>query len=327
MSNFTFKNKKESPLKKFIYPYIIYNNMTVPDYQSLMLPLLKTLSNQEELKTRELVEKLTSEFELSEEDKKELLPSGKQPVMDNRVGWAKTYLLKAGLLISEKRGFVKISSKGLEVLKQNPPKINVKFLEQFPEFIEFRTIKKETSSESIEINKNEISSATPTELIEDGFNSINASLAQELLKNLREMDPYKFEEVVAELLSAMGYGVSQVTKKSGDGGIDGFVNQDKLGLDRILFQTKRYKEENSVTAKEVRDFVGSLELEGVNKGIFITTSKFPKDTSNILKRTPKSIILINGTKLAKLMIEYDVGVSTSKVFKIKQIDTDFFNEE
>ena len=301
--------------------------MAIPDYQTLMLPLLKILSNGEEFKTRDLVEKLSFEFKLSEEEKSELLPSGKQPIMKNRVGWAKTYLLKAGLLISEKRGFIKISENGLDVLKQKPEKINVKFLEQFPEFIEFRTIKKETSSETIETSKEEISDATPTELIEDGFNSINASLAQELLQNLRNMDPYKFEEVVAELLSAMGYGKSQVTQKSGDGGIDGFVNQDKLGLDRILFQTKRYNEDNSVTAREVRDFVGTLELNGVDKGIFITTSKFPKNTDEILKRTPKNIILINGTKLAKLMIEYDVGVSTQKIFKIKQIDTDFFDNE
>ena len=301
--------------------------MAVPDYQTLMLPLLKILSNGEEFKTRDLVEKLSFEFKLSEEDKLKLLPSGKQPIMDNRVGWAKTYLLKAGLLISEKRGCINISENGLKVLKQNPEKINVKYLEQFPEFIEFRTIKKETSSESIETSKDEISDATPTELIEEGFNSINASLAQDLLQNLRNMDPYKFEEVVAELLSAMGYGISQVTKKSNDGGIDGFVNQDKLGLDKILFQTKRYNEDNSVTAREVRDFVGTLDLNGVDKGIFITTSKFPKNTNEILKRTPKNIILINGTKLAKLMIEYDVGVSTQKIFKIKQIDTDFFNNE
>ncbi|NQV77203.1 MAG: restriction endonuclease [Lutibacter sp.] len=291
------------------------------------LAILQSLSNKQEFRTRELVEILSNQFQLSEENKLELLPSGKQPIMDNRVGWAKTYLLKAGLLISEQRGFVKISDKGLEVLKKNPEKINIKFLEKFPEFIEFRSIKKETSNESIETTKEEINNATPTELIEEGFNSINASLAQELLKNLRSMDPYKFEEVVGKLLSTMGYGKSQITKKSGDGGIDGFVNQDKLGLDRILFQTKRYNEDNSVTAREIRDFVGTLDLNGVDKGIFITTSKFPKDTDEILRRTPKNIVLINGSKLAKLMIEYDVGVSTDKIFKIKQIDTDFFSSD
>jgi restriction system protein len=300
--------------------------MTIPDYQSLMLPLLKFLSDEQEHKTREAVEKLSDEFNLSEEERKELLPSGQQPIIDNRVGWARTYMLKAGLLSAPRRGYIKITPKGLEVLKQNPEKINVKFLEQFPDFIEFRTIKKETSKDTSK-DEEEIENVTPDELMEKGYNSINASLAQELLEKLRNVDPYFFEQIIANLLSAMGYGKSRVTKKSNDGGIDGEVNQDKLGLDKIFFQAKRYGENNSVTARDVRDFVGTLDLHGVNKGIFITTSRFPKDTHEILKKTPKNIILINGPKLAQLMIEYNIGVSPEKVYEIKRIDSDFFPEE
>lgn len=300
--------------------------MAIPDYQSLMLPLLKFLSDEQEHKTREAVVKLSDDFELSKEERKELLPSGQQPIIDNRIGWARTYMLKAGLLSSPKRGYIKISSKGLEVLKQNPEKINVKFLEQFPDFIEFRTIKIETSKDMTK-DEDEIEDVTPDELMENGYNSINASLAQELLEKLRTIDPYFFEQVIANLLSAMGYGKSTVTKKSGDGGIDGEVNQDKFGLDKIFFQAKRYGENNSVTARDVRDFVGTLDLHGVNKGIFITTSRFPKDTKDTLNRTPKNIILIDGPKLARLMIEYNVGVSSEKIYEIKKIDSDFFPEE
>lgn len=300
--------------------------MTIPDYQLLMLPLLKFLSGGQEHKTRESVEKLSDDFNLSEEERKELLPSGQQPIIDNRIGWARTYMLKAGLLSAPKRGYIKITPKGLEVLKQNPEKINVKFLEQFPDFIEFRTIKKETSKDTTK-EADEIENVTPDELMEKGYNSINASLAQELLEKLRQVDPYFFEQIIANLLSAMGYGKSRVTKKSNDGGIDGEVNQDKLGLDKIFFQAKRYGETNSVTARDVRDFVGTLDLHGVNKGIFITTSRFPKNTHEILKKTPKNIILINGPKLAQLMIECNIGVSPEKIYDIKRIDSDFFPEE
>lgn len=300
--------------------------MAIPDYQTLMLPLLKSIFDGQEHKTREIINSLSNEFGLTEEERKELLPSGQQPIINNRVAWARTYMLKAGLLSAPKRGHIKITEKGLKVLEQNPDRIDVKFLEQFPEFIEFRTIKKETSKETTK-NEEEIEDITPDELMEEGYNSINASLAQELLEKLRSVDPYFFEEVVGKLLTAMGYGRFKATPGSGDRGVDGIVYQDKLGLDKIFFQAKRYGEENSVTARDVRDFVGTLDLDGVNKGIFITTSRFPRDTNDILKKTPKNIILLDGPKLAKLMIEHDVGVSTQKTYKIKRMDTDFFVEE
>ena len=302
--------------------------MAIPDYESLMLPLLKFLSDEQEHKIKIVVEKLSDEFNLSEEERKELLPSGRQSIIYSRIGWAKTYMLKAGLLSSPKRGYIKITPRGLEILKQNPKKINVKFLEQLhsPDFMEFKTIKKETSKDTTKY-EDEIEKVTPDELMDKGYNSINASLAQELLEKLRTIDPYFFEQIIADLLSAMGYGKSKVTKKSGDGGIDGEVNQDKLGLDKIFFQAKKYGKNNCVAARDVRDFVGTLDLYGVNKGIFITTSEFPKDTEDILNKTPKNIILINGHKLAKLMIEYNVGVSPEKTYEIKKINIEFFPEE
>ncbi len=299
--------------------------MNIPDYQTLMLPLLQTVGDGKEYKTRELIDVLSDKFQLTQEERRDLLPSGTQPIIDNRVGWARTYLAKAGLLTAPKRGYVQITQAGTDVLEDKPSKIDVKFLEQFDTFVEFRSIKKDTFSK--QIKEVETEEMTPDELIERGYNSINTKLAQELLEKLRKIDPYLFEKVVGELLFAMGYGRFEATPYSGDKGIDGIVHQDKLGLERIFFQAKRYAESNIVNARDVRDFVGTLDLHGVNKGLFITTSRFPNDTALILQKTPKNIILVDGSKLAKLMIEHDVGVNTKKAYKIKDIDVDFFADE
>jgi len=302
------------------------NDITIPDYQTIMLPFLKFLSDKKEHKVREIINHISDKFNLTDEERKELLPSGQQPIIDNRVGWARTYIKKAGLIEAPKKGYVKISDRGIEVLQQNPDKIDIKFLNQFPEFVAFRTQKGKTVKNTKKGDSG-IDEKTPTELMEIGNKKINDSLAQDLLEKLRnEIDPYFFEEVVGKLLTAMGYGKSKVTKRSNDGGVDGFVNQDKLGLDKIIFQAKKYDENNTVTATQVRDFVGTLDIHGVNKGIFITTSKFPQKTDQIIGKTTKTIILIQGTELAELMIEYDVGVTTEKTYKIKKIDEDFFIE-
>lgn len=300
--------------------------MTIPDYQTLMLPLLKFLSDFQEHNAKEAIEHLSNEFNLTEAERKTLLSSGKQFIIDNRIAWAKTYLLKAGLLSAPKRSYVKITDRGLEVLRGNPKRIDIKFLEQFPEFIEFRSIKKESDVKTT-TDESEVEDVTPDELMEKGYKLINENLAQDLLNKLRTVDPYFFEEVVGELLIAMDYGRFEPTPGSRDEGIDGIVYQDKLGLDKIFFQAKRYAEGNSVTSRDIRDFVGTLDLHGVNKGIFITTSRFPRDTIDILKKTPKNISLIDGPKLAELMIEHNVGVSQSKTYIIKTIDSDFFPVE
>ena len=304
--------------------------MTIPNYQTLMLPLLKFLQNNKERNVREAIEHLCLEFKLTEQEKQELLPSGKQSIIENRIGWAKTYIVKAGLIEAPKRGFIKITPKGKEVLNKNPDKINIKFLEQFPEFIEFRTIKKEQVEEKskylAEINK-EVENITPDELIENGFNSIQASLSQELLSKIRTNNPTFFERLVLKLLESMGYGKGQVTGRSGDGGIDGYIYQDKLGLDKILIQAKRFGEDTPVSASMLRDFIGTLATNEANKGVFITTSKFPRDSENNISRSPKPIKLIDGTKLVKLMIDHNIGVSSTKIYEVKKIDTDFFIDE
>lgn len=304
--------------------------MAIPNYQSLMLPLLKYLNDGQERNIRDVIKILSSEFKLSEQEKQELLPSGQQPIFDNRVGWARTYLLKAGLIESPRRGVIKITNSGNEVLNKKTTQINVKFLEQFPEFIEFRTIKKgqdeEKSKSLAEINKN-VENITPDELMENGFNSIQASLCQELLTKLRTNSPSFFEKVVLNLLSNMGYGEGKVTGQSGDGGVDGFISQDKLGLDKIFFQAKRFGEDTPVSASMLRDFVGTLDVNGINKGVFMTTSKFPRDAETIISRSHKSIVLVDGLKLVKLMIDFNIGVSPIKSYPIKRLDTDFFIEE
>jgi restriction system protein len=301
--------------------------MSIPDYQTIMYPLLELLKSQEEKSIRQLYDEISNKFSLSDIEKTQLLPSGRQPIIENRVGWSKTYLLKAGLLESTRRGYIKITNLGMDVLKRNINRIDIGYLNQFDGFKEFRTINKEEEPIIKSIAETETSQSTPDELIDFGINKINESLGEELLFKLRNNPPAFFEKVVLDLLINMGYGEGSVTGKTGDGGVDGFVNEDKLGLAKIFFQAKRYKEDNPVTASNLRDFVGTLEVNGVNKGVFMTTSRFPRDSENVISKTQKSIVLIDGPKLVNLMIEYNVGVSTIKTILVKRIDNDFFLDE
>ncbi len=297
--------------------------MAIPDFQTVFLPLLQACGDSKEYRLNDVIDTITKHFNLTEEEINERLPSGKQTVIRNRTAWSCTYLKKAGLLERKRRGFFNITTTGLEVLKQNHDRINVRFLKQFDGFEEFYKGKKSDSNSKEETSDDK----TPDELMDEGYKQIHSNLAEDLLEKLRSIDPFFFERVVGKLLSNMGYGEHEITKKSGDKGIDAIVNQDQLGLDRIFVQAKRYAKNNPVSAHEVRDFVGTLDLEGVQKGVFITTSKFPKDTQEIIAKTPKNIILINGDKLAGLMIDYNVGVSLEKTYEIKKIDSDFFIEE
>ena len=302
--------------------------MSIPDYQSIMYPLLEILSTNEEKSIREVYESISNKFQLTDSERDELLPSGRQSIIENRVGWAKTYLLKAGLLESTRRGHIKITSRGKDVLNSSINRIDINFLLRFPEFQEFRNLSKEETKQVEEQKEiKETINSTPDELIDYGINRINDSLAQELLDRLRNNPPSFFEKVVLQLLINMGYGEGRVTGKTGDGGVDGFVNEDKLGLAKIFFQAKRYKEDNPVTASNLRDFVGTLEVNGVSKGVFMTTSRFPKDSETVISKTQKSIVLIDGSKLVNLMIEYNVGVTTTKTITVKKIDSDFFMDE
>lgn len=308
--------------------------MTIPDYQTIMLPLLKYLGDDIEHSHREVIDHICIKFELTEEEKQEKLQSG-QSRITNRVGWAKTYMFKAGLIESTRRGFYRISQRGKTVLNEKPAEINVRYLKQFPEFLEFQAIqyknnKKEqdtTNSTGLVEVETDVESTTPDELMENGFTSIQANLAQDLLEKLRSNSPSFFEKVVLDLLSNMGYGEGKVTGKTGDGGVDGLINQDRLGLDKIFFQAKIFGEDTPVSASMLRDFVGTLEVNGVSKGVFMTTSRFPKDAENVISRSHKSIVLVDGPKLVKLMIDFNIGVSTTKTYEIKRIDSDYFIEE
>lgn len=302
--------------------------MQIPDYQTIMLPLLEVLSDGRIYTTRELIEALSAKFNLGDEERKELLPSGQQPIFDNRVGWARTYLKKAGLIESDKRGTQKISPKGLEVLKKKPSRIDVAYLEQFPDFIEFRTIRNTVGEESETVEQR--GNKTPEEILEANFTSIQADLAHDLLDKIKNCTPEFFEKLVVDLVVAMGYGGSRLDAgkavgKSGDGGIDGIIKEDRLGLDTIYIQAKRW--EVSVPLKEVRDFTGALLAKGAHKGIFVTTSQFSKDAYEHASsvKQPK-IVLIDGNALVSLMIELGIGVSAQKTYKISKIDSDYFEE-
>ncbi len=304
----------------------------IPDYQTLMLPLLKLLSDGKEHKYRDVIEKLASEFKLSEEEKRIFLASGKQAIFDNRVGWAKAYLKKACLLDSPKRATFVITERGKQTLAENLTSIDNKYLRQFPEFLEFQNFSRsdvEFENDIIDVNENE---NTPEENIEQSFQKIRKSLASDLLIKILDLSPAFFEKLVVELLVKMGYGgsISDAGKalgKSGDEGIDGIIKEDKLGLDTIYIQAKRWKNGNVVGRPEIQKFVGALAGQGAKKGIFITTSSFTKDALDYTPKNETKIVLIDGSLLAQLMIDYNLGCTTQQIYELKKLDSDYFAEE
>ena len=303
--------------------------MDIPDYQTLMLPLLKQINTGSEYRFRDLVELISKDFDLSDDQRSEMLPSGKQPIINNRVGWARTYMLKAGLLEAPKRGTIRITDRGIKVLSDMPNSINVKFLEQFPEFIEFRRRKNKKDSKA-ETSK-QLSLATPEEFLEEAYQSLNNDLASGILAQTKECTALFFERLVIDLLVKMGYGGSrkeagQAIGKSGDGGIDGIINEDRLGLDVIYIQAKRW-DDNTVGRPEIQKFAGALQGRRARKGIFITTSTYSKEAKEFVKNIESNIILIDGDQLTDLMIEHDIGVSLVSEFKVKRIDLDYFIED
>ncbi|MDB9459019.1 restriction endonuclease [Dolichospermum circinale CS-1225] len=303
--------------------------MTIPDFQAIMLPLLQYASDGKEHSLRDAITYLADVFNLSDDERKELLSSGQQAVFDNRIGWARTYLKKAGLFISPKRGFFQITDRGKEILSQNPSEINLKFLNQFPEFIEFKTTKKDNDKSEPEII--ETSETTPQESIEFGYQKIRKELELELLNRVKSCSPDFFERLVVDLLVKMGYGGSRrdagrAIGKSGDGGIDGIIKEDKLGLDIVYVQAKRW--DNTVVGRpEIQKFVGALHGQRARKGVFITTSRFSQEAREYVSIIDSKIVLIDGEELAQLMIDNHVGVSTVSIYEIKKIDSDYFTDE
>ena len=305
--------------------------MAIPDYQTLMLPLLQLLSDEKPHKTRDAIESLAISLKLNDDQRQELL-SGGQPIFNNRVGWARTYLKKAGLLSSPSRGVLIISDRGKAALSQNPAKIDNSFLKQFPEFLEFQNYKSEEHISSQAALISEEDQNTPEENIDIAYQKIRKSLAQELIDTVRGLSPAFFERLVVELLVKLGYGGSikdagQAVGKTGDEGIDGTIKEDKLGLDIIYIQAKRWQSGNVVGRPELHKFVGALAGQGAKKGVFITTSSFTKEALGYSPKNETKIVLIDGQQLAQLMIDYNLGVSIQKVYELKRIDSDYFEED
>lgn len=302
--------------------------MAIPHYQAIMLPLLRCSADGKIRSFREAVEELAMEFDLNKEERSELLPSGKQPIFDNRVGWASTYLKKAGLLTAPERGSIKITQRGLDVLTKNPNTINVEFLEQFEEFIEFRKLRrnKVESDKAKEL----ISTETPEELLESSHQTLRDDLASEILRAITGCSPQFFEQLVIDLLVRMGYGGSrkeagQAIGRSGDAGIDGIIKEDRLGLDIIYIQAKKW--EGTVSRSEIQKFAGALQGQRAKKGIFITTSNFSKEATEYASKIENKIILIDGPSLADFMIDNNVGVTHVANYEVKRLDSDYFTEQ
>jgi restriction system protein len=303
--------------------------MAIPDYQSLMLPLLQFAEDKKEHSLHEAIKFLAEKFSLTENEQQELLPSGKQTIFKNRVGWARTYLSKAGLLVSTKRGFFQITDRGIYSLNKSPERIDNRFLRQFPEFNEFQNRKNE-KTEKIELENQEDINKTPEESLETAYQTILINLATEVLDKVKSCSPNFFERLVVELLVKMGYGgtlqdAGKAVGRSGDGGIDGIIKEDRLGLDVIYLQAKRW--EGNVSRPEIQKFAGALLGNQARKGVFITTSDFTKEARDYVRTISSNIILIDGEELAELMIDYNVGVSVATTYEIKKIDSDYFSEE
>jgi len=298
----------------------------------LMLPVLKLAADGEEHKFSQAVEELADEFNLSAEEINELLPSGSQAVFNNRVGWARSYLKQAGLLASPKRGFFTITPKGIELLATNPEKIDISVLEQFPEFIEFKNRKKEKNDTTSQPEESAVqdSTQTPEDALASAYNQLRAALETEVINTVKDASPFFFERLVVDLLVIMGYGGSRqdagrALGKSGDGGIDGIINEDRLGLDVIYIQAKRW--EGSVGRPEIQKFAGALQGQRARKGVFITTSFFTKEAIEYVSLIESKIILIDGEHLSRLMVEHNIGVSTVGQYEVKKLDSDYFNNE
>lgn len=299
----------------------------IPNFQELMLPFLKMCNDNREHSTRELTDKFIDLLKLSESDINEVMSSG-QSKLANRVGWVKSYFVKSGLLISPERGKFRITERGIILLNQNLNSIDVKTLKQYPDFLNWLEKTKDTNEVSNIVE--EIITITPEEELEKIYNKINNDLSLQLLEIILKNPPSFFEQLVVDLLVAMGYGGSRkdaglALGKTGDGGIDGIIKEDLLGLDIICIQAKRYSENNTVPSREVRDFIGSLEGHGTQKGVMITTSSFSKDGIEFVNRLQqKKVVLIDGKKLTSFMIDFGIGVSTSTKYEIKKINLDYF---
>ncbi|MBK6657199.1 MAG: restriction endonuclease [Proteobacteria bacterium] len=304
--------------------------MPIPNYQEIMLPLLKFAADGAVHHSREVRDTLADHFGLTPEERKQLLPSGKQATFDNRVGWARTYMTKAGLLTTPRRSYLQIAERGRQVLAENPAAINVSYLERFPEFLAFRTLRRDKSEADVEEPPITFGESSPEEALERAYQSLRSNLGAEILETVKGCSPAFFEELVVDLLVKMGYGGSrreagQAIGRSGDEGIDGIIKEDRLGLDIIYIQAKRWS--GVVGRPEIQKFAGALQGQRARKGIFITTSSFTREAYDFVNAIETKIILIDGTALTEYMIDNNVGVTTEASFEVKRIDGDYFTED
>lgn len=303
--------------------------MAIPDFQTLMRPLLEFASDGKQHSLHEAREALAGRFKLTDEEKKALLPSGRQAIFVNRVAWAKVYLHHAGLLESPQRGQFKISDRGRTALKDTPERITINYLQRFPEFADFRsTTKKQKAAPSDTASEEE--GQTPEEMLESAQLRLQTDLASELLNRVKKCSPQFFERLVVELLLKMGYGGSreeagEAIGAAGDEGIDGVINEDRLGLDTIYLQAKRW--EGTVGRPEIHKFVGALQGKRAKKGVFITTSSFSADATEYVRNIEPKVILIDGQQLASFMIDFNVGVDLVASYQVKRLLLDYFEEE
>lgn len=310
--------------------------MGIPDYQKFMLPVLQKASNGE-VKISTVIEELANKFGLSEDEKAELLPSGKQTIVANRIHWAKTYLKQAGLVKPTRRGHFVISDRGRQVLSKNPESIDKSLLESFAEFQEFQNRQRKPTIDTYDgprstADEDEVGAKqTPDEVMREAHRRIDGALREEMLEKIPDAPPAFFEGLLVNLLVSMGYGGSVIDAgralgRSRDGGIDGVIDQDALGLDRVYIQAKRYGDGNTVGAGAIRDFFGSLDRFKASKGLFVTTSSFSRDAVETAQTLSKRIVLIDSETLTKLMVRFNVGCRVEETLYLRRLDEDFFTD-
>ena len=303
--------------------------MPIPDFQTVMRPLLDFASDGKEHSLAEARETLAQVFKLTDRETKELLPSGRQPIFGNRVAWAKVYLTRAGAFHAPRRGYFQITGPGRRLLKEVPKRITIKeLMDRSPEFAEFRAPKQHKDAAAPAAVEDE--GQTPEELLENAYQRFRNNIASELLDRVKAASAEFFERLVVELLLSMGYGGSrkeagEAIGKAGDEGIDGIINEDRLGLDAIYIQAKKW--EGSVGRPEIQKFVGALHGKRAKKGVFITTSSFSADAVEYVGKIDPKVVLIDGRHLANLMIDFNVGVTPVTSYETKRIDSDYFSEE
>lgn len=304
--------------------------MSIPNYQCFMLPVLESAAHGA-VNISDVVNKLADDMNISEEDRKIKISSGSS-LLYGRISWAKTYLMQAGLLESVGRGQFIATAEGLSLLAKKPKEINNKILERYPSFNAFKKRSKKSTKQQENLTENsDLDELSPEEAIHQSLENLNQSLASDLISRILKANPTFFENLIIKLLIAMGYSNNtdegwEHTGKTGDDGIDGVINQDVLGVDKIYIQAKRYSDNHSVTAGDLRNFIGALDMCRAAKGVFVTTSEFTSEARNTVKKSTKNIVLIDGEQFAQLMIKYGVGCKTKETIKIQKIDEDFFEE-